>query len=776
MKCARRILVCLPAIFALAGPARADQLHKVQTSDPAAARAILAAGGRLVADYGGYKLFETAQTNSLQVRDNYNWILLNAGALDTSTPDARALRRRQGAFSGRRLHLVQFAGPVQPGWRQTLLETGARIVNYIPQNAYLIYGDAAALARVQSLALPAIQWDGPYADSYKTHPAARAWKTNLFAIQLVEDGAANVETLDLLSPVASPRRFLRFVNVMARLGPAELERVAARPDVVSIQPCLRAQKQDERQDQIVAGNLFGSGPMGPGYLAWLAGKGFTQEQFDASGFVVDVSDSGIDDGTTSPNHFGLYAHGDTNGASRVVYARLEGTPNSPSTLAGCDGHGTLNAHVVGGYDNGTGFPFADGAGYAYGLGVCPFVRLGSSVIFDPDDWTSPDFTQLESRAYHDDARISNNSWGYSGADGVYGMASQEFDALVRDAQPEGSSYATPGNQEMVIVFAAGDSTNSGSVLEPGTAKNVITVGGADNVQPFGGADRCGVGDNEAESANDMASFSSRGPCADGRRKPDLVAPCTHVSGGVIQAADAGALGTADPCYIGDGVCGGIGSIFFPPGQQFYTASSGTSHSAPCVAGAAALLRQYLLNLSFAPPSPGHDQGLSDERRPLPHRRGRQRHACGPMPRAWANWTWARRLTARRAFCATNCPATLSPPAAKTRVFSGSVADTNLAFRVTLAWTDAPGNTTGSAYNNDLDLTVKAGGQTYLGNVFSGAWSAPGGAADPADNVESVFLPAGCGGRVHRHRHRHEHQLRRRAQRQQRADPGLRAGH
>jgi len=82
---------------------------------------------------------------------------------------------------------------------------------------------------------------------------------------------------------------------------------------------------------------------------------------------------------------------------------------------------------------------------------------------------------------------------------------------------------------------------------------------------------------------------------------------------------------------------------------------------------------------------------------------------------------------------------------QSRTFSGSVADTNLPFRVTVAWTDAPGNTTGAAYNNDLDLTVNIGGQTYLGNVFSNAWSVPGGAADEADNVESVFLPAGVAG-------------------------------
>ena len=158
--------------------------------------------------------------------------------------------------------------------------------------------------------------------------------TNLFAVQLVADPAVNSKTIALLAPLERPRRVLNFINVMARLAPADLDRVAARPDVISIQPCHAARKKDERQDQIVAGNLSGNVPSGPGYLAWLASKGFSQEQFDASGFVVDVSDSGIDDGTTSPNHFGLYSGGDTNAASRVAYARLEGTPNSGSTLKG----------------------------------------------------------------------------------------------------------------------------------------------------------------------------------------------------------------------------------------------------------------------------------------------------------------------------------------------------------------------------------------------------------------------------------------------------------
>ncbi|MEK7754981.1 MAG: S8 family serine peptidase, partial [Acidobacteriota bacterium] len=53
------------------------------------------------------------------------------------------------------------------------------------------------------------------------------------------------------------------------------------------------------------------------------------------------------------------------------------------------------------------------------------------------------------------------------------------------------------------------------------------VGAAESVNNFGGADGCNIGDDQANNANDIANFSSRGPTLDGRRKPDLVAPGSH---------------------------------------------------------------------------------------------------------------------------------------------------------------------------------------------------------------------------------------------------------
>ncbi len=750
---------------AYAAPASA-QFHKLRV-DHILTNEVAAAGGRLIADYGAFAVYQVPaaapqlRTDSrLELRDDYNRIFLDTGAIDTARPSVKALATPVSAVTGKRLHLVQFAGPIQPAWYRQLAATGVRIVSYLPQNAYLVYGDAQALARVQALAsvLPQFQWNGPYADAYKVNPGARARMetaaagTNvagLFMVQLVADPDANAGTLELLkqlqtAPIRRQERVLDYLDVLVSLPVSDLDQVAAQPDVISIQAHTAPRKFGERQDQIAAGNVAGNNPSGPGYLGWLASKGFTQAQFSASGLVVDVSDSGIDNGKTSPNHFGLYVNGILGATSRVVYNRLAGTPNPGSTLAGCDGHGTLNAHLIAGYDDLSGFPFADNSGFHYGLGVCPFVELGSSVIFDPNNFTNPNYSDLQSRAYHSGARISNNSWG-AGSTADYDADAQAFDALARDAQPTGSVYAAAGNQEMVMVFAAGnDGPSLQTIGSPGTAKNVITVGAAEGVQFIGGTDASGVSDTQANSANDMLDFSSRGPCADGRHKPDLVAPGTHISGGVYEAANPAATGTAAPCYTGEGISGGPSGIYFPSGQEFYTSSSGTSHSCPCVSGGCALVWQYFLNHFASPPSPAMVKA---------YLMNSARYLTGAYANdsLWSDSQGMGEMDLGRAFDGVprvlrdQRPEDLFTATGQTRVFTGTISDTGAPFRVTLAWTDAPGSTTASAYNNNLDLTVTVAGSLYKGNVFSGPWSVPGGASDTRDNVESVFLPAGVSG-------------------------------
>src|SRR5690606_23896490 len=80
---------------------------------------------------------------------------------------------------------------------------------------------------------------------------------------------------------------------------------------------------------------------------------------------------------------------------------------------------------------------------------------------------------------------------------------------------------------------------------------------------------------------------------------------------------------------------------------------------------------------------------------------------------------------------------------ESREFTWGVADPTKPVRIALAWTDAPGALGTSPQVNNLDLTVVAGGQTYLGNEFDQQWSVTGGSADTQNNYEAVFLPAGA---------------------------------
>jgi subtilisin-like proprotein convertase family protein len=773
--------VSMDSPWAAAGPTSSapPARRRIRVNDADVRRFLTDGDSRLVAGYGSFQVLDVDEATAaaltahegVDVLHDDDVIMLNAGPIKTTSPQAASARGLTGPFAGRRLHLIQFAGPVQEAWLGAVKQTGVQIVTYIPSNSYLVYGEASSIGQLQSVAQasPFVRWDGAYLDGYKVHPRARtvvgkeekpAGATDHFTIQMVDDPAANAASLVLidslkLAPILSQNRSLGYLNVIVRLPPSRLVDVARQPEVISIQPYVVPRLFDERQSQIVAGNVSGNEPSGPGYLAWLASRGFTQQQFTTSGFAVDVTDDGLDDATTTPNHFGLYANGNVAGQSRVVYVRRE--PPGAQDIRGCSGHGTLNAHIVGGYNNLSGFPHADPAGFRYGLGVAPFVRLGASVIFTPG-FTFPDFEDLQSRAYADGARISTNSWGDDTA-GAYDSDAQRYDALVRDAQPAGSAVAVAGNQEMVIVFAAGNAgPATGTVGSPASGKNVLAVGASENVHSqstanggnnVAGNDGCNTSDSGANSLDDVIAFSSRGPSSDGRVRPDLVAPGTHVTGGVFQATSPGPNGTADGCFDASGVCGlpGSGTVgdpdnFFPLGQQFYTTSTGTSHATPAVAGGAALVRQWFLNQGMSPASPAMTKAvLMNSARYLA---GAGANDTLPSPSQGMGL-----MDLGRAFDGTprivRDQVDLFTATGQSLTWTGTISDPSKPFRVTLAWTDAPGNTAGSAFNNDLDLTVVVGGVVYKGNVFNGPSSVAGGSADPRNNAESVWLPAGTQG-------------------------------
>ena len=106
-----------------AGAARSAP-HKLRVGDPELAQSLVARGGKLIADYGGFQLIEAddsiltnLDTRRVEREDDFDEIKLNAKILNTRNAQVQALRKSSGNFSGKRLHLVQFAGPVKPEWR-----------------------------------------------------------------------------------------------------------------------------------------------------------------------------------------------------------------------------------------------------------------------------------------------------------------------------------------------------------------------------------------------------------------------------------------------------------------------------------------------------------------------------------------------------------------------------------------------------------------------------------------------------------------------------------
>ena len=369
--------------------------------------------------------------------------------------------------------------------------------------------------------------------------------------------------------------------------------------------------------------------------------------------------------------------------------------------------------------------------------------MGASKIFRCNNMfqVSGGLAGLTSSAYASGARISSNSWGSGGvaAFGAYDADAQLYDSLVRDAQT-----GTSGNQQMVEIFAAGNDGDAGyaSVTPPGTAKNVISVGASENVRPIGGSDGCAVPDSGADDAHDIIDFSSRGPTNDGRLKPDVVAPGTHVTGASPQHSG----------YLtdGDGTC----NPQFPAGNTFYSLVSGTSQATPEVSGAAALVRDWYQREhggGSTAPSPALTKAiLVNTASDLVGGENGKGSTMANVPntdQGWGRVHMGRVLDSTVRTYHDQAPTDLLGASGESVTHAYQVSDPAKPVKVTLAFTDTPGPTTGNAFVNDLDLVVDAGGRTFKGNVFAGGLSRTGGNADPRDNVESVFLPAGTTGRI-----------------------------
>ncbi len=636
------------------------------------------------------------------------------------------------------LSIVQLAGPTRDAWLADLRLAGVEPLQYVPELSFISHGTPAAVERARGLAF--VRWIGPFPPLLKLPPALREiakWAVSGPAAGPAAKAAA-ADPLDViiqLFEVGDSKDFRRFlagagarelwashpgnrVHLRA-LVPRELLAPLARwPSVFRIEKFPRLQLYGER----AAATSTGAFPpedlcVTPGYEEWLDRKGVRGD-----GVLVQVMDDGIEQGDASgvPGS----AHPDILGAI-VAVDNATGDPEADSRA----GHGSLSAGLIAGRAV-TGIRDADG--FLLGQGTAPGAMLFGTKIFNNlgrFDTGPRSFSDLAGRASQRGAMVSSNSWGAS-IFGEYDALSAEFDALARDA------HADPGFQPMTFIFAAGnegDDVPGGtkSIGSPATAKNVISTGASEGCDDDG-RDGCGIGPTGADSIRDVPEFSSRGPQADGRLGPVIVAPGTHVSG--IASTATG--------YDGTGIC----DPFWPEGQALYARGSGTSHACPLVAGAAALFHESYLSRTGEAPSPALVRAaLAASARDIAGGEDGHGGKIEPIPndvQGWGRLSMEDLLPDRDA-----TPRAVYFDQRDLLGDSGDVWET-VAFpldpaqpvKIALAWSDPPALPGADpVLVNDLDLEVESGERLYRGNVFDGGSSAPDGESDRRNNLECAFL-------------------------------------
>jgi subtilisin-like proprotein convertase family protein len=755
----RRIRSLVLAVAALGGLVAGASLAGAESQPPdrsphlllvpetaRAGAALERSSARTIARYDAFTLVEARGKDDAALRiagadrrDDMRKVSLPGGEFDPLRRGA-SLADKGAAEPSEALAVVQFDGPVKDGWLARLRESGARIVQYVAQNGYLVHASGTEVDRLAALVGtdPAVRAVTRVTGEDKTSgDLAAGADPRLVAVQTL----AGAEGADARRVAEAAGRSVRGASTVdglttqfVSLSGAEIDDLAADPAVVAIMPYSTPRLLDERSAQIVAGNL--SPVEDPRYLDWLNSNGFGAGTFP---FAIDVTDTGLDNGSAAPGHADFYANGAVAGGSRVAYAH---DWTGDGSARDCGGHGTNVASIAAGYGVDSNPQQVDpnredAEEFLYGMGAAPRARLGASKIFDCDGnfelGHADGFRGVAAAAYAAGARISNNSWGYATQLGPYTPDAQMFDSLVRDAHPGMS-----GDQEMVEVFAAGNEGGRGwaTVTAPGTAKNVITVGASESRRPLGRI-TCGVDDGGADRPGDIVNFSSRGPTDDGRLKPDLVAPGTRLVGAAPQT---GGL------YEGFGVC----QKFFPTGNPLYSMESGTSQAAAAVSGTAALIRSWYRRVhggNSVVPSPALTKAiLVDSATDLAAGDDGKGDLTAPAPNVDQGWGRAHLGAALDGTVRqyVDQSVILDESGQDRFAESYSVQDASLPLKVTLAWTDAPGMVGSTAFVNNLDLVVRQGGRTYKGNVLAGGRSITGGDADPRNNVESVVLPGASG--------------------------------
>ncbi len=590
-------------------------------------------------------------------------------------------------------YLVQFHGPVKEGWKQDIERLGGRVLNYIPNNAFIVQLDGGLLSPVEDLR--EVQWLGIYHPAYKIRP-----------VLLDADGYVSVKIVtfkgeglgQVISSLRKDEIISYFENedfgvVKARIDADVIPRLAKLNTVQYLEPIYEMRPTNEVMQWVMQTDnpndrrIWDEGIRGEGQLIAVADTGldFDHNFFRESpgviqtGDIYNVTDMGRRKVVRYQVMSGFYGVDPLTDPWAWKDTTAGGAGNDTS------GHGTMVSGTLAGNDDPLGdLSQNDGMAkeakiYLQDIGTVyrnpqNFFRWDDSLRYIPDD-----YHDLFWDPYNDSARIHSNSWGAENSD--YDLEAMMVDRFM---------WEYP---EMLVVFSTGNGGTDGPG-SPATAKSCVAAGWH----------------NRPMVQDSVHPSSAVGPTDDGRRTPTVMAQGSGISS--FSSGD-----NWDNSGITDQVWWG-----------------GTSYSGPAISGLAALTRQYFTEGWYPTGNPVLQHGFAPSAALLKSTlvaAGKQMQQ-GPYVDSRSEGTWPNhsqgwgRVILDNALYFTGDASGLRVVDYRAGLMTGEsveysyyVSDSAIPFKVIMAYSDYPGSVpTTRALVNNLDLTVTSPtGFVYKGNVF-----------------------------------------------------------
>jgi hypothetical protein len=457
-------------------------------------------------------------------------------------------------------YIVQFSGPIQDSWRRDLEKSGAEVMFYLPNYAFVVRMNESTRKSIAG-SKSEVKWTGLYQPAYKisTRITQRAAKggtvraaITLFSPEEISSSIKEIETLmgkKIYTQSVfewAPGKFNK--KIFVDITNDKIKSLANITGVAWIEPMAVFRPLNDRTQVTVqngattANNrpIWSRGIQGEGQIVTILDTGCRPDHdFFKDGFIS------VTTWYWNSSHRKVVAQQPAAYADEAAIGWSHGTMSRIGDESKNQYHGTHVSGSIAGND--TTFAttaydgmaknakilFLDGGGDSGSVyGTQDLNRVGSW------SWDSAYKYLGGQRSY-----ISSHSWGDSSANGRYDGNGMEIDQFMWS------------HKDFLFLFA---DDNDGSKTQPGSKagapaimKNGVAVGALTQ------AGASGVG-----GANSKASFSSWGRHTDGRLNPTVTAP----GSGIISALNTSDNGTQS--------------------------MDGTSMATPLTAGATALLRQY----------------------------------------------------------------------------------------------------------------------------------------------------------------------------------------